>query len=82
MTNYTIHYPEYGVTQEKVLIPHSIYTQYMSIPYETKEEQSIAKGWLKKQTGGKEWFTDKSPIYEAITTGIINCNGQHKVIIT
>lgn len=82
MDNYKIYYHDYKITQYKVMIPHSIYDEYMQMPYETKDEQSEAKAWIKNKTKGKEWFTDKSQIFDAITTGTINANGKHKVTIS
>lgn len=78
---YTVTYLDYGITQKKLLIPHSIYEGYKNMPYDTKEEQSAAKSWLKNKTKGREWFTNKSPYYEAIKTGVLNCNGKHRVKI-
>lgn len=73
---YIFTYPDIGVIQEKVLISHDDYLRIKEIkdPDEYKAE-------LKKLTKGMEWFTDKSPLYEAIFTGILNCNGIYKCIV-
>lgn len=70
---YKIIYPDKGFVQYKNLIPHSAWQQIISI--KDDEERSVAL----KQLG--LFFTDKSPLFEAINTGIVNCNGQHKCII-
>lgn len=57
---YQIEYLRSKVIQYKVLIPHSLY------------EKLKLEGKL-KQIG--EYFTDASPLFEAIATGILNCNG-------
>ena len=71
---YNIEYPNLGVKQQKLLISHQVYLDYLSLPYETKEEQSFAKRWLKRATLGMEWFTEKSPFFEAIESGVYKCN--------
>jgi hypothetical protein len=73
---YLFYYPDYNIRQEKVLIPHEA--------WELSREMSPDKGkkYLKEQSSGEEWFTDKSPLFEAIKTGILNCNGIHKCIVT
>lgn len=76
---YNVEYPDLGVSQQKVLIDHSAYQEYLEMPYETKVEQEAAKKWLKKQTGGMEWFTEKSPFYEAITTGLYRANLKESI---
>jgi hypothetical protein len=58
-----------GITQSKQLIRHSDYLKVKELPI---DEQDAA---LDELTGGKEWFTDKSPYYDAIKTGVLNCNG-------
>jgi hypothetical protein len=79
---YHIHYPEYNVIQEKVLISHEIYLEYKNMPSATEAQNKRAKDFLKYHTKGKEWFTDQSPLWDAIETGILNCNGIHKCIVT
>ena len=76
---YEISYPDFNVVQLKKLIPASVVAEYDAMPSDTKEEQSIAKSWLKRYTGGMEWFTDDSPLFKAISTGTLKANGEHKV---
>lgn len=71
---YKIEYPEKGFVQYKKLISHSVWEQIISIK---DDEERSAK---LKQLG--LFFTDKSPLFEAITTGILDCNGQHKCIVS
>lgn len=73
---YNIHYPDRDIRQVKILIPHNEYLRISELePDEYKRE-------LKRITKGHEWFTDQSPYYQAITTNIIDCNGQYKCIVT
>jgi hypothetical protein len=37
---------------------------------------------MKSLTQGQEWFTDKSPLFDAIETGILNCNGIYQCKVT
>lgn len=78
---YILEYPDLGIKQEKLLIDHSIYLEYLSLPYETKEEQSLAKQWLKSKTNGMEWFTERSPYFEAISSRKYNCNLKESINI-
>lgn len=68
-----------GIIQQKVLIRHSDYLKVNSLPETTDEEIEIKEAEMFKLTGGKEWFTDKSPLFDAIKTGVLNCNGQYPV---
>lgn len=78
---YVVEYPDLGIKQEKLLIDHSIYLEYLSLPYETKEEQTYAKHWFKCRTKGKEWFTEKSPYFKAISSGEYSCNLKESINI-
>lgn len=73
---YIFTYPDYNVIQEKLLISHKKYLMVNVI-----EDYDRMKAALKKLTDSKEWFTDESPLYEAISTGILKCNGIHKCIV-
>ncbi len=64
MQLYQIHYPKSNVTQVKVLISHDEYLKAKAIIDDDEYKQA-----LKQLSGGREWFTDKSLIYKAITTG-------------
>lgn len=71
-----------GVIQKKRLIKHSDYLKVKLLPETTPEEIEEKETVLKSITGGHEWFTDKSPLFDAIKTGILNCNGQHYCKVT
>lgn len=45
------------------------------MPEDTQEQF-----WL-TVTKGEEWFTDKSPLFYAIKTGVMYCNGKHKCMV-
>jgi hypothetical protein len=79
---YEFYYPEYNVRQCKLLIPHSIWLTYRNMPYSTVKEIEETESYLSSYTQGREWFTDQSSYWKAITTGILDANGLHKVIIT
>lgn len=79
---YTFHWHASGVVQDKILLPASVYEQYMALPYRTKDEQKAAKKWLKGYVGRQEWFTDDSPLFRAIETGVCDANGIHRVTVT
>ena len=68
MTIYRITYPEFGVTQYKCLISHSDYVEAKNISAEASKER------MQELTSGMEYFTDKSPLHDAIATGILNCH--------
>lgn len=70
-----------NVKQRKLLISHSIWEEYNSMPKLTEAQEKRAKAFLKYHTKGNQWFTDKSPLYDSISTGILNCNGQYKCIV-
>ena len=79
---YEFFYSTNNVTQNKILISHKEYLRVKSMPEETKEEVAEKKKEMKLLTKGQEWFTDKSPLFDAIETGILNCNGVHKCKVT
>lgn len=82
-----------GITQRKNLISHDDYLEII-IPTndviselerrnkfrETKESAQLKRDL--KDMFGSEWFTDKSPLYKAIQTGILSLpsaqGGEHK----
>ena len=63
MKTYKITYPDSNVTQYKVLIKHLWWTYSKVLP------EKKAKKAIKCISKDNEWFTEKSPIYDAITTG-------------
>ena len=82
-----------GVVQYKNLISHDFYINTI-IPLQNKvhdievkgkknwkSEASFVKGKIKKLVGS-EWFTDKSPLFESIESGLlilpIHQGGIHK----
>lgn len=88
MNQFIIIYPELGVVQKKTLIPHSefLYAKELlniemartDIPKKQRDED-IMKKYLKKYGN---YFTDNSPLFYSITTGILKCNNQEfKIII-
>jgi hypothetical protein len=79
---YEFFYPDRNIKQKKILIPHEEYLKLKVLPDDSEEEEERKEGLLTKLTGGMEWFTDKSPLFDAINTGTINCNGTHPVKIT
>lgn len=66
-----------GVVQQKRLIKHSDYLKIKGLPETTDAEKELKEAALFAITGGKEWFTDKSPLFDAIKTAILDCNGVH-----
>lgn len=82
MEHYQFYYPNSNITQTKILIKHFQYLEINRMPEESEEEEKIKALAWKELTKGEEWFTDKSPFYEAISTGIIDCNGNFPCIIT
>lgn len=59
---YTFHWLESGIIQDKILISHNFYVS-------TSDKE------FKELIGTREWFTNLSPLYDAISTGVMNCNG-------
>lgn len=81
-----------GIVQKKNLISHSEYLKTIKPAWdtieilekknkgkETKESRNI-KRYL-KTTFGEHWFTDDSPLYKAIESNLLECNGEHIVFI-
>jgi hypothetical protein len=79
---YEFHYPQSKVRQHKILISHDDYLTVKAMPEETKEQAFDKKKAMKSLTQGQEWFTDKSPLFDAIETGILNCNGIYQCKVT
>lgn len=80
---YEIEYPDLGIKQIKKLVSHYQYLKDKSVF--KKETPSYA---YQIQLHGevynlniKEFFTDESPLYKAIETGTLECNGTYKCII-
>src|SRR6266542_3390607 len=80
MRRFEFEYPN-GVVQQKILVSHDDYLKWRSMSEKTGEDVIIKEGFWKSKTSNKEWFTDKSPFYDAIETGLISCNGVHPVKI-
>jgi len=78
---YSFYYPEYGVYQEKILISHNDYLTVKVLPEDSGKEEKRKDKALKILTKGKQWFTDKSPLYDAIITQVLQCNGIHLIEI-
>lgn len=70
-----------GLKQRKRLIRHSDYLAWKNLPETTEDEIELKVGAFKTITGGDEWFTDKSPYFDAIKSGTLNCNGTHICIV-
>lgn len=81
MELYSVSFPSLGVNQVKILIPHFVYQAYSLLPQDTKEDEAYAKGFLKKFTKGYEWFTERSPYYEGIKSGMYGCNLKQPIEI-
>lgn len=79
---YSIYYPKRDVVQRKLLISHESYLKYVAMPQDSNTSIKKAKAYLSSLTGGKEFFTDGSPLFHAIGTGKLKCNGEHHCIIT
>lgn len=63
------YYPNRGFGQIKILIPNIIYEQSKLLP------ENEVKSFLRRYTKGEEWFTNRSPLFEAIETGILKHYG-------
>ena len=55
-----------GVVQDKVLVSHSDWLLVKGITDE--DEYKVA---LRSLSGGREWFTDQSPLYAAIDGSVL-----------
>lgn len=75
---FEFYYPEANVTQTKILIKHEDYLKIKILVEDDEKEEQRKEKALKELTNNKQWFTDKSPLFEAIFTGILNCNGIFK----
>lgn len=76
---YEFYFPESKVTQRLLLISHEVWKTYRAMPQDSNKQAKKAKAFLKEYTGESDhWFTDQSPLFEAITTGILDCNGKYK----
>lgn len=61
---YKITYDD-GLSQIKNLISHEEYLKTFELEYEKGKK-------LRKQLFGDYWFTDKSPLFLAISTGVLS----------
>lgn len=78
MNNYGLYeffYPHSRVRQIKKLISHSAYLKTTLLEPELQDEA------IRTLSEGNEWFTDRSPLYAAIETGRLQCNGEYRVVI-
>ena len=85
---YKIEYTDRGITQYKNLISHKDYlneivpllTEINNIDQTYKKRQADKLKYpLKKRIEkefGKQYFTDKSPLFDAIATGILEINNK------
>lgn len=73
---YEFYYPDLNVRQIKKMISHEDYLQAKELDEEARDVR------LKELSAGYQWFTDKSPLHESISTGLLNCNGIFKVEVT
>lgn len=72
MQMYEFWYPLSDVRQSKVMISHQVWQLLRDLPDENKEcPDKTFSHQMKLLTGGNEWFTDGSPLYNAISTGIL-----------
>lgn len=78
---YEFYYPDSGVTQQKVLISFEEYLRIKVLPEDSKKEEKRKGKILEEMTGGNEWFTDKSPLFYAICSGVLECNGIYPCIV-
>jgi len=70
MNLYNIYYPNSKTNQVKILISHSIYLQYRTEKDDSEKIIKQKKSELAKHTGLYDFFTDKSPLFDAIETGV------------
>lgn len=69
-----IEYLEKDMIQYKTLISHKLWEEVKAIKSDKEYKKAKDKLGL--------FFTDQSPLYESIITGILHSNGQHLVKIT
>lgn len=84
-----------GFEQTKNLISHTDYIEIikpissiaanLELSKSTRNEAKVLKKLLKNMFGD-EWFTDNSPLFESIKTGILSLpkhqGGDHKIKVT
>lgn len=68
MRLFKITYPDKGITQLKVLIPHSAWMKYLCMKENTDSQKRSKNIFMFELTNGFDFFTDKSPLAQAITT--------------
>lgn len=73
MIEYKIEYVDLGISQTKFLIPHEEYLKYKIYPNTPKKDEQYLNAMFKKYLNGKEWFTDRSPLF-LLTNKIENKN--------
>ena len=92
MTKYQIKYLDSGITQVKTLIIQEIYeyVRFVSLqPVPEGLSDKEIKEFHKETDAMKKrllapygnFFTNNSPLYDAIKTGVLNCNGIYNVEI-
>lgn len=81
MEKYGILYAKSKVYQEKILISHDRWRIWRGMPEGAVHEKAAKDAYLFDITEGEQWFTDQSPIYDAISTGILDCNGKYPCIV-
>ncbi len=89
---YSIVYASNGFKQTKTLISHADdYLAVIKPKYAQMSEYEYLKDYKKANAIKKEifelygdsWFTDQSPLFEAVTTGLIRLlNGEYKATVT
>jgi len=70
---------ENGMSQILILIKHQDYLRFKYHPDDTEKIAKEKKTLEKQITSGQQWFTDESPLFKSITTGLLDCNGIHPV---
>lgn len=71
---YKIHYTDLGIIQTKNLIDHQHHIIGKSIFCSDKRIMDELVSWYYSRFG--LFFTDESPLYKAMSTGVLKCNGR------
>jgi len=69
LATYKITYPDLGVNQVKNLIKHSDYLLSKQIKDKDERNKFVSEF-------GENWFTDESPLYESLKSGVLECNPE------
>ena len=67
---YRIHYPDLNVIQTKNLIKHSDYLTGKEIKNQNERKKYFSQF-------GENWFTDQSPLFLSMKSGVLDCNSQY-----